>query len=750
VKTHFLIRSLIILLLITSSITVIAQTSGRNPNADQGNDDTDKPSAIDSYPAPRSDGAARYSLVERWDKNDLTYFIHNCPSTVACDVAHQAIHQAFDMWDDISAINFSEVSNVSDADIELRWTLNDPDFGTRGDTLAFAYFPDYGGDIYFDDAERWTVFDGGDTDLFVVAAHEIGHAIGIDHSDDTNSIMFPYSGGVSVLGSDDIEAIHRLYGPANDGDSDTTVVTADTPDDLPSTTDGTSNAIETVNGYLDDNIFYQLWTIDAEAGETITFTMEATGGGNLDTFISLMDVDLNEVFAENDDKVDSTNSELVYTFEESGEYTIVATRFDWDEGLTYGNYTLKAIRDSLPDAPNTPDLPSVLTNLTLQNNSGSVLCFVWFSPSTSDSWGLDQLPSDGVIANGDVYSWTVEPDEYDVMVSDCDDNRLDLFFVDLTHDTTLNVTSTEILISENTALVPIDDTTTLTIQNNAGYTICFVQFSPSTSDSWGDDQLPSDGVLSDGSSYSWDVYINEYDVRVLDCDQNPIERFGIDLFSDTILYVTSTEILLSDENTALVPTNDTNTLTVQNNAGYTICFVQFSPSISDSWGDDQLPSDGVIVDGSSYSWDVDADVYDIRVLDCDQNPIERFGIDLSRDVTLNATATELVIDGETPSSSNVPSDNTNNRITTLAIENISGEVICYVYFSPTTSDSWGGDQLPSDGVLSDGETYTWEITPDTYDLRLRDCDQNDRDEYRINMTESLTIIVTETDILFGP
>ena len=54
-------------------------------------------------------------------------------------------------------------------------------------------------------------------DFFTVAVHEIGHSLGLSHSPDYNSIMFPYykgkeDGDTFNIGYDDILAMFELYG----------------------------------------------------------------------------------------------------------------------------------------------------------------------------------------------------------------------------------------------------------------------------------------------------------------------------------------------------------------------------------------------------------------------------------------------------------------------------------------------------------------------------------------------------------
>ncbi|MBI5958010.1 MAG: matrixin family metalloprotease [Chloroflexi bacterium] len=396
-----------------------------------------KPVPIDTYPLPSGPGAARYSLVDRWDKSDLTFYFHNCPTRLTCGVAQDTIRDAFQTWAEVSALTFREVNRAADADIELRWSFNEDEFGSPGDVLAFAYFPSYGGDVFFDDAEFWTAY-GGETDLYVTATHEIGHALGLDHSDDEAAIMFPYLIETSGLDRDDIDGIQRLYGPDTGTGPD--VVVSDAAGDLPE-----AGAVETVDGRISNSEYYELWTIDAKAGETITLTMEALSG-DLDAYLGLLTPDQITVLAEDDDSLGGTNSSITYTFPTAGDYVIVATRYDEARGDTSGSYRLTAYRNQTGTVPATP-VPAQV-NLFISNYSGVVVCGVWISQSDSDDWGEEWLFESGMDSLGlNLYTvWAVPPDTYDVLVSDCFDNTLEIYLVDVMEDTEIQVYEDELVV----------------------------------------------------------------------------------------------------------------------------------------------------------------------------------------------------------------------------------------------------------------------------------------------------------------
>jgi len=78
--------------------------------------------------------------------------------------------------------------------------------------------------MHLDADEDWKI--GADTDLFTVALHEAGHALGLAHVDNPASVMYPYYRLGAKIAADDIAGIQSLYGAI---DSGLPPVTAPTP-----------------------------------------------------------------------------------------------------------------------------------------------------------------------------------------------------------------------------------------------------------------------------------------------------------------------------------------------------------------------------------------------------------------------------------------------------------------------------------------------------------------------------------------
>uniref|UniRef100_A0A3Q3QP37 Peptidase metallopeptidase domain-containing protein n=1 Tax=Monopterus albus TaxID=43700 RepID=A0A3Q3QP37_MONAL len=148
----------------------------------------------------------------RWNKNIITY-IGRYTRDLPRSTVDFLLETAFRVWARASSLTFVRMhSHNADIMVEFHGDLY-PFDGPRG-TLAHAFGPGLGvgGDTHFDDDERWTT--GKTFNLHVVAAHEFGHALGLKHSRNPESLMYPTyksSRGASLLASEDVANINTLY-----------------------------------------------------------------------------------------------------------------------------------------------------------------------------------------------------------------------------------------------------------------------------------------------------------------------------------------------------------------------------------------------------------------------------------------------------------------------------------------------------------------------------------------------------------
>lgn len=146
-------------------------------------------------------------------------------------IIRESIQEALSLWAGVAPLNFVEVPDsgpaVSDEEYSPSLSNAEIRFGDHfidgfGNTKAHAYFPlpnsGLAGDVHFDTGDRWALV-GTLTypDLLGCAEHEIGHALGLDHSLDPNAVMYPTFHRMDGLGTgfltpDDIAGIQAIYG----------------------------------------------------------------------------------------------------------------------------------------------------------------------------------------------------------------------------------------------------------------------------------------------------------------------------------------------------------------------------------------------------------------------------------------------------------------------------------------------------------------------------------------------------------
>lgn len=163
------------------------------------------------------------------DGTDLGGVSSNLQSTFNTKFGSAAVWQnqilkAAQYWAQQTNINFAVVSDNGDYAGGGLFQQGDPGFGDiriggfnfGSSALAQAYLPppinnySIAGDIQFNTGITFNV--GSTYDLFTVAMHEFGHALGMYHSSVSTATLYPtYNGVDTALNADDISGIRSVY-----------------------------------------------------------------------------------------------------------------------------------------------------------------------------------------------------------------------------------------------------------------------------------------------------------------------------------------------------------------------------------------------------------------------------------------------------------------------------------------------------------------------------------------------------------
>ncbi|MEJ7846089.1 MAG: RICIN domain-containing protein [Acidimicrobiales bacterium] len=163
-----------------------------------------------------------------WPNPTLTFAFEDGTNDVGGSTEFQAVRNAFATWSAAAPLTFTEVARTQNPDIVIDWRpAADPDHSMVGGVLAHADFPPGCGvvtnalpkPVHFDDSEHlWSIGAAANSfDVETVALHEIGHILGLQHSDVAGSVMFPSVSSNSTkraLTADDLGGIEELY-PTN-------------------------------------------------------------------------------------------------------------------------------------------------------------------------------------------------------------------------------------------------------------------------------------------------------------------------------------------------------------------------------------------------------------------------------------------------------------------------------------------------------------------------------------------------------
>jgi len=151
---------------------------------------------------------------------DLNYTFVHLTEKLPADSAKAEIVRAFSEWAKYAKLTFTPVDDRNAGrTVAVLFASGDHGdgypFDGPGGILAHTFYPfplnrePIAGDMHFDADENWKI--GASVDLYSIALHETGHALGLGHSDKPGDVMYPYYGRTTGLTQNDVDAILQLY-----------------------------------------------------------------------------------------------------------------------------------------------------------------------------------------------------------------------------------------------------------------------------------------------------------------------------------------------------------------------------------------------------------------------------------------------------------------------------------------------------------------------------------------------------------
>ncbi len=167
-----------------------------------------------------------FATMCAWDHRNLRFSIGPLSADVTNAQARAALAAAMATWAAAGVrLTFTEVAMNQNPDFIVDWRVaNDPDHNMTGGVLAHADFPPGCSvvvanpplPLHYDDQEHTWVIGAvaGGFDIETVGLHEIGHLLGLGHTNVNGSVMFPFVSSnftLRALQPDDLAGIRALY-----------------------------------------------------------------------------------------------------------------------------------------------------------------------------------------------------------------------------------------------------------------------------------------------------------------------------------------------------------------------------------------------------------------------------------------------------------------------------------------------------------------------------------------------------------
>ncbi len=244
------------------------------------------------------------------------------------------------------------------------------------------------GDIVFNSNINWAP--GRGYDLETVALHELGHALGMDHSSTTTAVMYAYYEGYNqTLSSDDVAGIQSIYGPepAPAGSNHSMATAWNLTPNI-----GSNNQLLIPNQSIMGSNDADFWsvTVPATTSGTMTITMQSTNLSELSPGLVVYNSAKLVVGSVNDAGYYGATASVtigvspgqVYYFRDSAG----------SGGEAYGAYALLANFGSQYQAPAAP--PNTVVTAQMDQGGGSQDDLAPLSTELPGGWlGLVNAPS---------------------------------------------------------------------------------------------------------------------------------------------------------------------------------------------------------------------------------------------------------------------------------------------------------------------------------------------------------------------
>ncbi|KAK4875146.1 hypothetical protein RN001_011568 [Aquatica leii] len=161
----------------------------------------------------------RYTIADKpFTHRNITYMFGRYSPKLNKAAVDENIKLAFDIWAVNSTLTFTKVNSNPDIMIDFVTRVHNDlkPFDGPGGVYAHAYYPStyLSGDLHFDEEEDWKIMTAAGVDFFSVALHELGHSLGLGHSNLKRAVMhssYKFIDKKRGLEADDKLGIYSLY-----------------------------------------------------------------------------------------------------------------------------------------------------------------------------------------------------------------------------------------------------------------------------------------------------------------------------------------------------------------------------------------------------------------------------------------------------------------------------------------------------------------------------------------------------------